>query len=817
MIQPGLERIGLLLKHVQFPWKSIHVAGTNGKGSICLLASTFLRRKNIPVGTFTSPYTIDRWDCISINGEPVKEHNFRRVENHFKILNERDKINASEFEILTATAFEMFNNAKIKVGVVEVGMGGKLDATNILNNQVVSVISKIAHDHQSFLGTTLPAIAHHKAGILRPSVPYIVNPVNEFAVQDVIDAHAKEIGAGPRLSVDTPSLRQELFSTIYWQKFAEGKMPWQRDNAVLAYLAVRKYCEVTNESTARLREMLSKMNKLTLPGRQQMQTVPPVFGNPRARILVDGAHNRDASEALSSYVFKHFRARRRNSNTVHYPENGWPITWVVAMSEGRDPRSFLFPLLQPGDNIIATTFGPVDGMPWVKPMDPQAILKAAKECTFPITRLCIPVRGAMRALCAAKYLAKEEETVIVLTGSLYFVSELLREKQQFKSDPGFLNMTLIDREERFRVNDFLSAKSLDDPVGKNRQQHVDDISKAERRNLEQSIEQLNWELERLGQEEKDIHYKGLQEREEAAMVDGSPVPGLSPPPTASENSGVSVKQKFFSEFEGIRRKLENLPGHGPVSNFPKGDLRGLLNKEQSRHTLGDLSTATTSQPTIRAHLSLSKQDERPAIDRLSDQERMEIGKMLSANSTRSPPQTNNHTDAVAEDPRPFADRFHDPDPKHYTDYPKLDAKTVDFSMLRIRKHLSFPDPTRVWDTDVDPAFSGLRIRKHLANAGDVDFDRGTAEDPFSVDPFSVVRKQMAGSPHYEDAVTVAHRKYDGPPRIAAPPRIAPPAPHADGNRRTRREVLREQMQERRELMRKARSKRARALRLPRRL
>jgi folylpolyglutamate synthase/dihydrofolate synthase len=109
----------------------------------------------------------------------VSEREFLKVEDHYKRLNERNQINASEFELLTATAFTLFNENKVDVGIIEVGMGGKLDATNILNNQVVSVISKVARDHENFLGNTLEEIASHKAGILRPNVPFIVTRLSK--------------------------------------------------------------------------------------------------------------------------------------------------------------------------------------------------------------------------------------------------------------------------------------------------------------------------------------------------------------------------------------------------------------------------------------------------------------------------------------------------------------------------------------------------------------------------------------------------------------------------------------------------------------
>ncbi|KAF2793562.1 Mur ligase, partial [Melanomma pulvis-pyrius CBS 109.77] len=425
MIQPGLERIGLLLKDVHFPWKAIHVAGTNGKGSICAYASTLLSRRAIRCGRFTSPHVIDRWDCIAINDKTVDEAKFRTVEKHFLSLNQRENIGASEFEVLTATAFQLFNDEKVEVGVVEVGMGGRLDATNILNNQVVSVISKIAREHQNFLGNTLEEIAHHKAGILRPNVPYVVNPINEWNVHDVISQYAKEIGAGPLIHGDTEDLQRHLYASVYWHKFAGALEAFRRDNAVLAYLAVVEALKSMGQSTQKVREMLPGIRNKQFPGRFQSLTVDAVFGEHHRVILVDGAHNTDAALALKEHVGHNLRISNSNLEKQNRISRDRPVTWVVAMSDGKDALDYLSVLLEPGDNIVTTSFGPVDGMPWVKPMNSNDLLQVARKACPGITGLSIPVDGPFRALCAAKYLT-DHDNPIVVTGSLYLVGDLLR-------------------------------------------------------------------------------------------------------------------------------------------------------------------------------------------------------------------------------------------------------------------------------------------------------------------------------------------------------------------------------------------------------
>ncbi|KAF1358330.1 FolC bifunctional protein, partial [Lizonia empirigonia] len=434
-IQPGLERIAELLKNVDFPWKSIHVAGTNGKGSICHHAASIIIGNTVKVGKFTSPHLVDRWDCISINGKPVEEKKFRKVESHFLQMNASRQIGASPFEILTATAFTIFNDAKVKLGVVEVGMGGKLDSTSILNNQTVSVISKIARDHEAFLGNTLSEIAAHKAGILRPNVPYLVTSANEPNVVNVINDYADEIGAGPRLSTASFNFEDRLYDSMKWQRLTRAMAPFQQENMKLAAVAVMETFQSMKKDvkpTDIAKTLLANM-KIRQPGRQEMVQVPPIFrnyGESKSLVLLDGAHNPDAAEALDEFV--QYKLRFGQTPAKERPASGWPVTWVLAMTEGKDAHEYLAKLLKPGDKVVTTAFGPVDGMPWVKPMDPRTLLDVAKSAQPEITGIHMPFLGALRALSAAKYLSDQmaDWAPIAITGSLYLVGDFHREMRE---------------------------------------------------------------------------------------------------------------------------------------------------------------------------------------------------------------------------------------------------------------------------------------------------------------------------------------------------------------------------------------------------
>ncbi|KAK4203278.1 Mur ligase [Triangularia verruculosa] len=397
MIDLGLARIGRLIKHTPQTWKAIHVAGTNGKGSICAYISAMLNAKGISCARFTSPHLVDRWDCIAINGKPVSETLFLEVEKQVKQRDETENIGASEFELLTATAFEIFNHQKVEYGVVEVGLGGRLDATNTLKEKTVTVISKIGLDHQSFLGNTIEEIALQKAGIIRQGVPCVVDGSNQKSVLEVIQQHAQETGS-PVHFPDTKAVAEELANS------GETYEPHQIQNLATAHLAFRLACPEHDEP---LTSLLPAIKQLKWPGRLQKISLENITGR-QQEVLLDGAHNTQSAEALAGYVQKHLRSSKQ------------PITWVLAATEGKDMNGILGLLLQPGDQVVAVRFEPVDGMPWVKAADPNELLNLASQHGVDKSAVYSAGENVKDALLKASEMAGERP--VVIAGSLYLVS-----------------------------------------------------------------------------------------------------------------------------------------------------------------------------------------------------------------------------------------------------------------------------------------------------------------------------------------------------------------------------------------------------------
>ncbi|KAL1636416.1 folylpolyglutamate synthase [Diplodia intermedia] len=414
MIELGLARVGQLLRQTPLPWRAIHVAGTNGKGSICATAAAMLHRAGISHGRFTSPHLIDRWDCISINEEPVAESVFREVEHLVVDRNEREGINATEFELLTATAFELFTRAKIEIGVIETGMGGRLDATNVLQHPLVTVICKIGIDHQAFLGDTIEKIAFEKAGILKPGVPCVIEGTNRPSVIEVIQRRAREISAGPVYMVN--GLPEPPESNTGYKNFLRAKnlQPHEVLNTACAHKATLLALEALGRNPADELSLFDGLTDIKLPGRLQTLDLGRVTERKSPAVL-DGAHNVDSAEALGRFV-ESLREKSKGS-----------VVWVLSISHGKAMTEMLKPLLRNGDSVVATEFGPVDGMPWVKATPAGEVIAAAKStATLSETVECGP--DVLAALKQATELASTDshEAPLVIAGSLYLVSEVLR-------------------------------------------------------------------------------------------------------------------------------------------------------------------------------------------------------------------------------------------------------------------------------------------------------------------------------------------------------------------------------------------------------
>ena len=307
----GLDRIRAVLDALGRPQnrcRFVHVAGTNGKGSTCAMIESGLRAAGLRTGLFTSPHLAQPTERIRIDGEPVDAGRFaaafERVHMAVESLLEAGAIDmhTTYFETVTAMALVIFAEERTDKVVLEVGLGGRLDATNVVRPELC-VITPIDFDHEAFLGRSLESIAGEKAGILKPGVPAVFARQRPEAAP-VLDARAEKVGAPVarttgcqirNLELDPAGSRFEVGQpALFIDCPLAGEH--QVENAVTAALALR--CLGISDSSIQ-----AGIARTRWPGRLER-------GSERPDIILDGAHNPAAARALAAYIERFYGARR---------------------------------------------------------------------------------------------------------------------------------------------------------------------------------------------------------------------------------------------------------------------------------------------------------------------------------------------------------------------------------------------------------------------------------------------------------------------------------------------------------------------------
>ena len=286
----GLERTQLLLERLNNPQNScpyFHIAGTNGKGSTSVMIEAIQRAHGRRTGLYTSPHLIELGERIQINREPMTENRLidlvEQLRTHYEFIHQtRPELDTTFFELMTAVAWTEFRDAKVDLAIIETGLGGRLDATNV-GRPVVCVITSIGLDHQEYLGNTIAEIADEKAGILKSGVPCVVGFVPPEA-EVVIRSRAKEVGAPLYFVRDR--FKNELPLTNL-------KGLHQRQNAGAALLA----CDLAtafaiDNDTARV-----ALQNVEWPARWQEIKLPD-----GRTLIVDGSHNEEGISLTSSLL-----------------------------------------------------------------------------------------------------------------------------------------------------------------------------------------------------------------------------------------------------------------------------------------------------------------------------------------------------------------------------------------------------------------------------------------------------------------------------------------------------------------------------------
>ena len=400
----GLETMRSLVEalgHPERAYPSLLIAGTNGKGSVAAYVDSALRASGLRTGRYTSPHLVRINERITVGGREITDAAFARavmaVRDAAAALVKRGTLAAHPtfFEAVTAAALWHFARARVDVAVLEVGLGGRLDATNVVE-PLASAIVSIDYDHQAYLGDTLDSIAREKAGVLRRGGATVLGPLPAEA-RDAIAAVAKQTGArlvdarkGARLDASS-SRRGELVLLTTPKGRYEGLRPLpgvhQRDNLLVAVRLVEE--AKTAGLPVDLRALPEATARTRWPGR--LQLVP---GNPP--ILLDGAHNPAGARALAAHL-----------------SAGPPFVLLFGAMSDKDVPTVaqaLFPLARA---VVLT-----------RPKIPRAATPdELASRAGPLARDAHKVPTVARALSRARRLAKAsgKGTIVVVAGSLYLV------------------------------------------------------------------------------------------------------------------------------------------------------------------------------------------------------------------------------------------------------------------------------------------------------------------------------------------------------------------------------------------------------------
>ena len=310
--RPGLERTEELLSMMGNPQnklKYIHVAGTNGKGSVCSMLSTVLRRAGYKTGLYTSPFVRYFNERMMIDGQMISNEELSCITEYVKQFADKMEDVPTEFELITAIAFEYFSRNKCDIVVLETGMGGRLDSTNIINTTVLSVITGIALDHTAYLGDTLGAIATEKAGIIKNNIP-VVYGGKSVEAYEAISKVAKEKNSILHTATDSEfsniefSLRGCTLDTPQFKKLYVSLVgDYQPSNIATALkcLSVLKSIGMNIGEE----EIRSGMAEVYWPARFEIINEEPLM-------IYDGAHNPEGLRACVDSIKRFFGEKKVN-------------------------------------------------------------------------------------------------------------------------------------------------------------------------------------------------------------------------------------------------------------------------------------------------------------------------------------------------------------------------------------------------------------------------------------------------------------------------------------------------------------------------
>jgi len=406
-VRLGLGRVAAFLEHLGHPERAapvLHVAGTNGKGSVCAIATACLRARGLTVGTYTSPHLSHVNERIQVGGQPISDPQLGSLLDEIESRARewaraerpdlpQDAAPLTYFEAMTAAAFVHFSRARVDVAVIEVGLGGRLDATNVVAPST-SVITSIGLDHTEQLGPDHASVAAEKAGILRPGVPVVMGPLPRAAMR-VVRSMAGDIGAPQRIWGEHFRAAGDLRG-FSWEGAWEGggarfqglrsrlNGRFQLENAAVAVAAL--VCLGEQLPALRIDEGALRLGLSLVehPGRCEWLSED---------LLVDGAHNDEGARRLAEYLGTLPRRRRR--------------TLLLGAGEAKDVRSIAAALAPQVDRVFTTRCA------HPRAAEPGSVAEALVGLSCPVMPAG-PIEDALP-------MARAGGDLVIAAGSLYLV------------------------------------------------------------------------------------------------------------------------------------------------------------------------------------------------------------------------------------------------------------------------------------------------------------------------------------------------------------------------------------------------------------
>ncbi|MBR3975410.1 MAG: bifunctional folylpolyglutamate synthase/dihydrofolate synthase [Clostridia bacterium] len=402
-INPGLERISALCEKLGNPQnelKFVHIAGTNGKGSTCTEIASVLTQAGYRTGLYTSPYVVDFRERIKLDGEMIAPEQLAQVTEIV-----RDKVNElnsqgiypTEFEVITAAAFLYYRQSGCDIVVLETGLGGRFDATNIINSPLCVVLVSISLDHTKVLGESVSEIAYEKCGIIKDSCSVVTSASQQTQALSVIKETACNKNASLYITDEARMfsvLSADISGSLVEYKGQKIKIPFcgehQLQNAALAIMASEILSE--NGFAISIQQIKDGIEKASIAARTEVLSKAPL-------VLLDGSHNEGSTAALAGVLEKYCKNRR--------------LLAVMGMMADKDCSVALKNLLPFFTKVIAVT-----------PSNPRAM--KASDFSALVEQHGVPCDAVDNPCEGVKYAFSQltDFDGLVICGSLYLSSDV---------------------------------------------------------------------------------------------------------------------------------------------------------------------------------------------------------------------------------------------------------------------------------------------------------------------------------------------------------------------------------------------------------